>query len=76
MASGNYAHVTPDGTIWKVTVNGDYLGYYPTQNQAWDAARDWLQRNGGGELNVHGANGAIRAKDTIYPGNDPRNSRG
>jgi ABC-type branched-subunit amino acid transport system ATPase component len=31
---------------------------------------------GGGELNIHGRDGQIRAKDTIAPGNDPRNIRG
>jgi hypothetical protein len=32
-----------------------------------------LKRQGGGELITKGENGKIRSKDTIKPGNDPRN---
>jgi hypothetical protein len=41
-----------------------------------DAARGYLSRSGGGELNIHGKDNKIRAKDTIDPGNDPRNTSG
>ncbi|WP_371129527.1 DUF2188 domain-containing protein [Arthrobacter sp. ov407] len=41
-----------------------------------DAARGYLARYGGGELNIHGKDNKVQAKDTIDPGNDPRNIRG
>lgn len=70
------AHVVPSGSAWLVKVNGVERSRHSTQNAAWDAARDYLAANGGGELNIHGTDGTIRAKDTIHPGNDPRNVRG
>lgn len=66
------AHVVPNGTNWQVKGNGTVISNHVLQSDAISAARSWLQRNGGGELNIHGENGAIRAKDTVYPGNDPR----
>lgn len=39
-------------------------------------AREILRNDGGGELQVRGMNGEIRAQDTIAPGNDPRTSKG
>lgn len=48
----------------------------PTQADGISRARDILAHNGGGELQVRGTNGQIRAQDTIAPGNDPRTSRG
>jgi hypothetical protein len=42
-----------------------------TQRDAIAAAKEMLQREGGGELIVMGLNGRIRSKDTIPPGNDP-----
>jgi hypothetical protein len=51
--------------------------YYPTQKEAYDNAKDQLARNGGGEIIVtRKDNGQIRDKNTISPGNDPRNSKG
>jgi hypothetical protein len=70
------AHVVPSGAMWLVKVNSMERSRHFTQDAAWDAARDYLAANGGGELNIHGMDGAIRAKDTIHPGNDPRNVRG
>lgn len=49
---------------------------HDTQKQAIDAARGYAANAGGGELNIHGRDGEIRAKDTIAPGNDPRNIPG
>lgn len=49
---------------------------HPTQAAAIDAARGYLSNQDGGELNIHGRDGAIRAKDTIKPGNDPREIAG
>lgn len=44
---------------------------HPTQKEAENAAREMLRNQGGGELTTKAANGRIRSKDTIYPGNDP-----
>ncbi len=62
--------------MWFVKVYGVEKSRHFTQGVAWNAARDYLAANGGGELFVHGTDGAVRTKDTIYPGNDPRNIRG
>jgi hypothetical protein len=48
----------------------------PTQADGIRLARTILGNNGGGEMQVRGRNGAIRAQDTIPKGNDPRRSRG
>jgi hypothetical protein len=50
--------------------------HHDTQADAINRGRDTVRNAGGGELNIHGKDGAIRAKDTIPNGNDPRNSRG
>ncbi|MFS0729445.1 DUF2188 domain-containing protein [Curtobacterium sp. 1P10AnD] len=47
-----------------------------TQADAINRGRQIVGNAGGGELNIHGRNGQIRAKDTIAPGSDPRSSRG
>jgi hypothetical protein len=41
-----------------------------------DAARASLRKDGGGELAIKGKDGAVRAQDTVAPGNDPRSSKG
>ena len=46
-------------------------GHFDTQQDAIDRGREILHNAGGGELNIHGRDGQIRAKDTIEPGNDP-----
>lgn len=48
----------------------------PRQSDGIDRAREILANDGGGELQVRGKNGQIRAQDTIDPGNDPRSSKG
>ena len=46
--------------------------YYPTQQEAINAARGQITNNGGGELSINRKdNGRIRDKNTIPPGNDP-----
>lgn len=70
------AHVVPAGTQWQVKSDGRVLDTSSTQRLAIVYARTWLAHSGGGELVIHGEDGAIRQKDTIYPGNDPRNTRG
>jgi len=42
-----------------------------TQGEAQRTAKDMLKKSGGGELTTKGANGKIRSKDTVQPGNDP-----
>jgi hypothetical protein len=46
-----------------------------TQKEAVDRAREFVHNRGGGELVIKGADGKIRSKDTIAPGNDPRGSQ-
>lgn len=46
-----------------------------TQKEAVDRAREIVHNRGGGELVIKGADGRIRSKDTIAPGNDPRGSK-
>jgi hypothetical protein len=49
---------------------------HDTQAEAQQAARQMLQNQGGGEMTTKGRDGQFRAKDTIDPGNDPRNIKG
>lgn len=49
---------------------------HPTQKAAQDAARAMLKNQGGGELTTQGVDGQFRDKDTVAPGNDPRNVKG
>lgn len=48
---------------------------HDTQREAERAAREMLQKSGGGELKVKDEKGHIRSKDTIAPGNDPNPPR-
>lgn len=63
----------PDGT-WSNKRDGATraASKHDTQAEAAKAARKMLQKSGGGELKVKGRDGKIRSKDTIAPGNDPR----
>lgn len=47
-----------------------------TQAEGMTRAREILSNDGGGEMQVRGLDGKIRAQDTIPPGNDPRSSKG
>jgi len=71
-------HVTPRDDGWAAKRSGAAraTSVHNTQADAINAARGYLGNQGGGELNIHGRNGAIRAKDTIPKGNDPRNIKG
>lgn len=51
-------------------------GHFDTQAQAIERGRTILGNAGGGELNIHGRDGQVRAKDTIPEGNDPRDIPG
>ncbi|MBA3020926.1 DUF2188 domain-containing protein [Propionicimonas sp.] len=71
-------HVTPSEDGWAAKKAGASRAssVHRTQAEAVDASRGYLTNQGGGELNIHGRDGSIRAKDTIDPGNDPRNIPG
>ncbi|MDP1760005.1 MAG: DUF2188 domain-containing protein [Candidatus Woesebacteria bacterium] len=60
-------HIVPDDKGWAVHGAGNSKDtvHLNTQLQAIERARQILQNQGGGELVIHGANGKIRAKDTI-----------
>lgn len=49
---------------------------HDTQQEAYGIAKSMLQKSGGGEITIKGKNGLIREKNTIAPGNDPRNIKG
>jgi Uncharacterized protein conserved in bacteria (DUF2188) len=55
----------PDGWVIEPAPNG--RGHvYQTQRDAVLAARESLRNSGGGELIVHGRDGRIRDKDTVF----------
>lgn len=78
MSPTNKRTVTPNARGWSVDKPGASRpsSVHGTQQQAIDAARRTLGNSGGGELAIKGRDGAVRAQDTIRPGNDPRGSRG
>jgi len=67
-----------DDGDWEVRRSGSdrASAVTPTQAGGIDRAREILGNAGGGELQVRGLNGQIRAQDTIAPGNDPTSSKG
>ncbi|WP_263055258.1 DUF2188 domain-containing protein [Curtobacterium sp. RIT-PI-V] len=79
MTNSNDRNVVPNPKGgWDVKAAGASRSsaHADTQAEAIDRGRQIIGNAGGGELNIHGRNGQIRAKDTIAPGNDPRNVRG
>jgi len=77
MAQPNTRIVTPHSDGWSVQKPGasSASSAHGTQQEAIDSARQTLTKSGGGELAIKGRDGAVRAQDTIPPGNDPRGSR-
>jgi len=79
MSNNNERHIVPakDGG-WDVIKPGSdrVSSHHDKQSEAIDRGREIVRNAGGGELNIHGRNGQIRAKDTIPNGNDPRNTKG
>jgi hypothetical protein len=62
---------------WDVRGSGDRASAHTgPQAEAIDRARQIIGNQGGGELSIHNRQGQVRAKDTIAPGNDPRNVKG
>ena len=49
---------------------------HDTQRDAYNAAKENLIKQGGGEILIKGMDGRIREKNTIAPGHDPRSIRG
>ena len=78
MAPANKRTVTPHNDGWSVEKPGATRAssVHDTQQQAIDAARQILRNDGGGELAIKGRDGAVRAQDTVPPGNDRSSSRG
>lgn len=74
----NY-HVTKDKESgdWKARRAGAdrAAGYYDTQAEAENAAKQMSARSGGGEVMTHRPDGTIRSKDTVAPANDPNPPR-
>jgi len=78
-ATANDRHVvpSPDGG-WDVVKPGASRSsaHTNTQQQAIDRGREIVHNADGGEVIIHGRDGAIRAKDTIAPGKDTVPPRG
>lgn len=75
MTAKKNIHVVKDGDDWKVRVEGNARAsaVTGTQQASIARARELGKNNpGGAEVNIHGVDGKIRAKDTIKPANDPR----
>lgn len=77
MPKPNQRNVVPNGDQWRVTKpEADRAsGVVATQAQAIERAREILERDGGGELRIHGRDGKLRDSDTVPPGNDPNPPR-
>lgn len=62
---------------WDVTGAGERASAHTdTQAQAIGRAKTIVGNQGGGDVSISGRDGQIRAKDTVAPGNDPRNIPG
>lgn len=70
------AHIVPSTGNWQVKGDGIVIQTTQRQADAINQGRAWLRAIGGGELVIHGEDGAIRSKDTVAPGNDPHNIHG
>jgi hypothetical protein len=61
-------HITKKDGGWTVNREGaDRKQDYATQTEAVEAGRKALRDSGGGEIIVHGRDGRIRDKDTVFP---------
>jgi hypothetical protein len=79
LSNDNARHVVPNAHGgWDVKAPGASRAsaHAERQSDAINRGREIIHNAGGGELNIHGRNGAIRAKDSIPKGNDPRGSKG
>jgi Uncharacterized protein conserved in bacteria (DUF2188) len=75
MSNPNNRHVVPDGNGgWDVVAPGAerVSGHFPTQDEAYDRAREIVTHRGGGEVVIHDRHGRIRNSNTIgRPDPDP-----
>lgn len=78
MAKPNKRVVAPDGKGgWSLSTPGKRVSATSkTQKPLIDKGRQQLKKQGGGELQIKGRDGKVRAQDTIPKGNDPRRSKG
>lgn len=70
----NQRHVTQhEEGGWQVSKQGAARASRRTRTQAEAIARarEIVGNTGGGEVVIHGRDGAIRDSDTVAPGNDP-----
>ncbi len=76
MAASRNVVPNPDGG-WDVVGAGKRASAHAdTQAQAIARAKEIVGNQGGGEVSISGRDGQIRAKDTVKPGNDPRDIPG
>ncbi len=78
-ASKKNIHVVKSGNDWKVKVEGNSRAsaVTGTQKESIARAREIGRANpAGAELNIHGEDGKIRAKDSVPPANDPSGTPG
>lgn len=76
MAPDRIVVPNPEGG-WDVKGGGKRASAHTdTQAQAIQRAKEIVRNQGGGEVSISGRDGKIRAKDTVDPGNDPRNIPG
>ncbi|MBF5082379.1 DUF2188 domain-containing protein [Quadrisphaera sp. INWT6] len=76
MATNRNVVPNPDGG-WDVTGAGKRASAHTdTQAEAISRAKTIVGNQGGGEVTISGRDGRIRAKDTVAPGDDPRNIPG
>ena len=78
MSKENHRHVVPNSAGgWDVIAKdaSRASAHTDTQAQAIARARDIVRNAGGGEVVIHGRDGAIRDSDTVSPGNDPNPPR-
>lgn len=66
-------HVVPGPKGWSVKVPNVPApeSNHRTQGAAEKAAKQAVQREGGGEVVIHRPDGTIRDADTVAPGHDP-----
>ena len=76
MATNRNVVPNPEGG-WDVTGAGERRSAHTDkQADAIARAKEIVGNAGGGEVSIHGRDGKVRAKDTVEPGNDPRNIPG
>jgi hypothetical protein len=67
-------HVSPDGTTWKLTLDGVTLSRHETKDVAVDAGVARAKQNQPSQLIIHLSNGRVEDERTY--GDDPYPPRG